>query len=48
MGYVIEVLRAPGLPDHFVVECSGEGGVDEWLGEFLAEEIEAVDEEPGP
>ena len=41
-GYVIDILQAPGLPDNYVVECSGPDGVDIWLGDFTAEELESA------
>jgi len=44
VGYLIDILQAPGVPDSYVVECSGPGGVDIWLGDFTAEEIEPVPE----
>ncbi len=42
VGYLIDVLQAPGVPDGYVVEAAGPDGVDIWLGDFLAEEIEPV------
>ena len=41
-GYVVEILQASGLPNNYVVECSGSDGTTLWLGEFLAEELGAV------
>lgn len=46
VGAIVDVLRAPGLPDRYVVECSGPDGVDHWLADFAAEELELVAEEP--
>ena len=42
IGTIVEVLKASGHPDHFVVESSGIEGMTIWLSDFLAEEIEAV------
>jgi hypothetical protein len=42
IGVFIELLQAPNLPDHYVVECSGSDGITIWLGEFLIDEIEPV------
>ncbi len=42
VGTLLDVLTAPGHPDRYVVECSGEDGVSIWLADFLAEEIEPV------
>ncbi|HEU4561701.1 MAG TPA: contact-dependent growth inhibition system immunity protein [Longimicrobium sp.] len=42
MGTLLDVLSAPGHPDRYVVECSGNDGVSIWLADFLAEEIEPV------
>lgn len=38
-GVVLEVLRAPGLPDKYLVE-SGLPGGRLWLSDFCAEEID--------
>jgi hypothetical protein len=43
VGVLVEVLSAPGLPDHYVVECVASDGATVWLGEFTAEELELVD-----
>jgi hypothetical protein len=40
IGTLLDILQVPGLPDRYVVECSGGYGVDIWLGEFSAEELE--------
>jgi hypothetical protein len=45
-GTVVDVLRAHGLPELLVVECSGPDGVDEWLAEFVEDELEIVDDPP--
>ena len=42
VGVLVDVLRAPGAPDRYVVELSGSGGVSVWLAEFLAEELESA------
>lgn len=40
VGTYIDLLHAPGLPDHYVVEMCGVGGAPVWLAEFLADELE--------
>jgi hypothetical protein len=40
LGTIVDILHAPGVPDGYVVESSGEDGVTIWLGDFLAEELE--------
>jgi len=42
VGVFIDVLRAPGAPDRYVVEMSGSDGVPVWLAEFFAEELESA------
>ena len=42
VGYIIDILQVPGLPESYVVECSGSDGVDIWLGDFSAEELESA------
>ncbi len=42
MGTLIEILHAPDLPDKYVVECAGQGGITIWLSDFDAEEIEPL------
>jgi hypothetical protein len=42
-GTYLELLRAPGLPDHYVVEAADLDGNAIWLGEFLREEIETIE-----
>ena len=44
VGTLLDVLTAPGHPDRYVVECSGEDGISVWLADFLAEEIEPAAE----
>ena len=44
IGTLIDLLHAPGLPDHYIVESSDSDGVTIWLGDFLAEELEGVSE----
>lgn len=39
-GTVVDVLRAAGLPDKYVVECCQADGSTLWLAEFFAEELE--------
>lgn len=41
-GTIVDVLHAPGLPDLFVVECSGQDGITDWLSEFLPDELESL------
>lgn len=43
-GYILDILQAQGLPDHYVVECSAPDGTTTWLGDFLEEELEYVNE----
>ena len=46
VGALIDILRARGLPDRYVVECpsaSGDGSA-EWLGDFAEDELEPVAE----
>lgn len=43
-GTIVEILQAPGMPDRFVVECSGADGVCIWLGDFSAQELELHNE----
>ena len=42
IGTLLDVLHAPGLPDRYVVECSGADGVTIWLGDFDADELEPL------
>ena len=44
VGTLLDILHAPGLPDRYVVESSGTNGITAWLGDFAAEELEAVGE----
>lgn len=39
-GIIVETLRAPNLPDSYIVESCGPDGVPIWLGDFAAEELE--------
>ena len=39
-GTIVEILRAPGQPDRYVVENSDVNGVTIWLGVFSPEELE--------
>ena len=45
VGAVHDFLHAPGIPDHYVVECAEplENGRPLWLGEFRADELDSVD-----
>jgi hypothetical protein len=45
-GTLIEVLTADGLPNKYVVERCDSDGIDEWLCDFWAEEIELVEPYP--
>ncbi len=49
-GCIVDILQAPGLPDCYVVECSGADGIDIWLADFNKEELEALpgNEPPNP
>ena len=40
VGTIVDIFRAPGVPENYVVESSGPDGVSIWLGDFLAEELE--------
>jgi len=42
VGTLLDILTAPGLPNKYVVECSGKDGISIWLADFLEEEIERV------
>jgi hypothetical protein len=42
VGTLLDILHAPGLPDRFVVESSGAGGVTVWVGDFGAGELEPL------
>ncbi len=42
IGTVLDILHAPGFPDDYVVESSGPDGVDIWLGDFDADELEVL------
>jgi hypothetical protein len=44
VGTLLDILRAADLPDRYVVESSGADGITVWLGDFTAEELEAVGE----
>lgn len=45
-GTIVDILQAPGAPDSYVVECSGQDGVAIWLGDFTSEELESDDGSP--
>lgn len=42
IGTLLDILTAPGLPNKYVVECSGKDGISIWLTDFFEEEIERV------
>jgi hypothetical protein len=42
VGFLIDILQAEGLPDHYLVETSDDMGTTIWLSEFLIEELEAA------
>lgn len=42
VGTLVDILRAPGLPDTYVVEASNPDGTTIWLGDFEAAELEPV------
>jgi hypothetical protein len=42
VGTLIDILRAPGAEDGYVVECPGPDGATIWLGDFTADELEPV------
>ena len=43
IGTITDILRAPGLPEHYIVESSDGEGMTIWLGDFEAEELEPID-----
>jgi hypothetical protein len=46
VGTIVDVLTALGIPEEdYVVECSGPGGIEVWLGDFTFEELELVTNE---
>ncbi len=40
IGTLVEILKADGIPNKYVVECIDEDGQAIWMSDFLAEEIE--------
>lgn len=42
VGCIVDILKAEGLPDHYVVECCDHDGTSIWLSEFQSNEIELV------
>ncbi|WP_093240165.1 hypothetical protein [Variovorax sp. EL159] len=42
IGTLLDVLTAPGVADWYIVESSDANGTTVWLGDFLADELEAV------
>lgn len=42
VGTLLDTLFAPGAPNSYVVESSGQDGITIWLSGFLEEEIESV------
>ena len=40
VGTLLDILTSPGLPNKYVVECSGQDGISIWLADFFEEEIE--------
>lgn len=42
IGFIVDVIRDEGEPEGYIVECHGDNGVAIWLGDFVAEELEAV------
>jgi hypothetical protein len=42
IGTVVDVLRAPGRPPAYLVECSDDAGATVWLCVCPAEELELV------
>jgi len=45
IGTVVEVLRAPGRPPVYLVECCDAAGATVWLCECLAQELEVISPE---
>lgn len=39
-GTVVEILRSPGAPTAYVVECGNADGTAEWLADLTAQELE--------
>lgn len=44
-GYVVDILQAVGLPDHYLVEASQPDGITVWLSEFTMDELELIADE---
>jgi hypothetical protein len=42
VGTVVDILKAPGVPASYVVECCGPGGDAIWLGDFSEQELAPV------
>jgi hypothetical protein len=42
LGTIVDVLPAPGQPPKFVVESCASDGATIWLGDFAADELEAI------
>jgi hypothetical protein len=40
VGTIVDILRAPGFPDDYVVEASLPDGTTLWLADFSEEELE--------
>ena len=40
---ITDILQAPDLPEHYIVESCDEEGSTIWLGDFEAEELEPID-----
>ena len=41
-GTVLNIATVPNLPTHFIVEASSPNGIPDWLGDFVAEELELM------
>lgn len=41
-GAIVEILKAKGLPDCYVVENVANNGSTIWLADFFAEELEVI------
>ena len=40
IGALVDILRAEGMPNRFVVECCQPEGVTLWLADFAEDELE--------
>jgi hypothetical protein len=45
IGTIVDILQACGLRDSYIVEAVQPDGTTLWLGDFVAEELEAIEEQ---